>query len=322
PEGRKFMDRLGAAIKRSSTPADLAARARQAVDLCAASGTTAMRAQCDVDSILQLDGVRALLKIRDELRHLIDLQVVVFPAGGNILDEPDLLNLVERAMELGADGVGGIPEIDPDRAADYLDLVFKVARDHGGVVDVHVDQPKDQRLFSFPIMLEKARQYGLEGKVTGAHANSLAMQPRERVVEVLKDMAVTGVHLACLPYGLIEERIQLPKSLGVNVSLINDNVRDPWQRGGSGDLIQMAMIYARTGAVRTDAELEEAFDMLTYDGARALGLADYGIRPGARADLVLFDAAAAPDVICQHVRPAMVFKNGRVTAQDGRMRPR
>ena len=315
---RRFQEELTAALKRSFTEDDIICRATKVCQMAVAAGTTMMRGQGEVDAFLGLDAIRALLKVKERVRDYLDLQIIAFPLG-NFLEEPGLLDLVREALALGADGVGGVPEIVPEEVDAYLDPLFRLAAEFGGVVDVHVDQPQDERLFSFPIMVEKARTYGLEGRVTGAHANSLWFQPPERVVPVLETMRETGVHLSCLPYGHIKERIQVPKAMGVHVSLINDNVQDPWQRGGCGDLIQIGMIYARTGAVRSDAGLREAFDMLSVEGAAALGVTDYGAKPGARADLLLFNADTIQDVISQAIGPEAVLKRGRVVAQDGRM---
>lgn len=316
-EYRRFQEQITASLKRGYTHDDIVQRALQVARMASAAGTTTMRAQCEVDEALQLKAIEALLEVRERVKPFLTLQIIAFPPG-DIMGAPDVVGLVRRAMEVGADGIGGLPELYPENVEPYLDLIFRTAADYGGVVDLHVDQPRDERLFSFPFMVAKARQYGLEGKVTGAHSNSLAFQPRDRVLPVLEQMRETGVHLACLPYGFVEERIKVPKAMGIAVSLINDNVRDPWQRGGSADLVQIAMIYARTSAVRSDGGLEAAFDMISEDGARSLGLSDYGIHEGAQADLVLFRAESVQHVICHHIRPTLVFKAGRVVAQEGR----
>lgn len=85
--------------------------------------------------------------------------------------------------------------------------------------------------------MELAQRYGLQGRVSAAHGNSLAYQPVESVSDVLRAMSETEIHLGCLPYGFVDERIKRPKAAGVAVSLINDNLRDPWQRGGRADLL-------------------------------------------------------------------------------------
>jgi cytosine deaminase len=314
PKFREFQARVMAELKRSFTREDIRDRALRLAKMASAAGTTAIRAQCDVDGLLNLTAIEALLEVKEEVRDLLDLQIIAFPAG-NLLEEPELVELLRRSLELGAHGVGGIPEIVPDRVDEYIDKIFRVAAEGDGVVDLHIDQPDDERLFSFPILVEKAREYGLEGRVTGAHSNSLAYQPVERVRPVLEEMREVGIHLSCLPYSLVEGRIKRPKSVGVNVSLINDNVRDAYQRGGQADLVQMAMIYARTGVVRTDAGLDDAFDMITHDGARLMELEDYGMHVGAAADLCLFDAQTVQEVICHHIRPTLVFKRGRVVNQ-------
>lgn len=310
-------------IKATFTEDDVFDRAVRAARMMAANGTTTIRSHAVVDVVRDLNCVKGLLRARDFLRPYVDIQIVVFPQDGDLLREPQTIEIVRRAMKLGTEagavmGVGGVPEVEPEHAGEYIDLVFRLAKEQGGFVDMHVDQPRDLRLFSHPIMVAKAREYGMQGQVTASHSYSLGYQPRERVLPVLDQMREAGVHLACLPYTFLEERVQLPREHGVLVSLIDDNVRDPWQRGGMGNLVEQAAIYRRLMLTSSNEGLEGIFDMITTCPGRAMGLKDFGLREGGRADLVLFDAESARDVVLHEVGPALVFKNGKVVAQAGR----
>ena len=65
----------------------------------------------------------------------------------------------------------------------------------------------------------------------------------------------------------------------------------------------------------TAAEQRQALDTLTGHAARILRLPDYGLREGARADLVVWDAASAEDVVARPARPWVVVKDGRVSVE-------
>jgi cytosine deaminase len=173
-------------------------------------------------------------------------------------------------------------------------------------------------MFSPPIMVAKTRKYGLQGKVTASHAHSLGFQPRERVLPVLEEMREVGMHLACAPNQYLQERVQIPRSKGLLVSLICDNVRDPLQRGGKADPVEQAASYSHQMGVNSNEGLESVFDLITTCPGQAIGLKDYGLHEGGRADLVLFDADSAPHVLCYQAGRALVFKNGKVVAQAGR----
>jgi len=55
--------------------------------------------------------------------------------------------------------------------------------------------------------------------------------------------------------------------------------------------------------------------MVTVNGARTLGLADYGLEPGCRADLVLFDAPSESDAVRLMAPRRVVIRGGRVVAR-------
>jgi len=305
-------------IKHTFTEEDVFDRAMRMARIESANGTTTIRSHVVVEAVRGLKCVRGLLRAREAMKPFMDLQINLHPQDGNLLDEPNVIDLIHQSMKLGCDGVGGVPEVDPARADDYIDLVFRLAKEYGAFVDIHVDQARDERMFSHPIMVAKTRKYGLQQRVTASHSFSLGFQPRVKVLPVLDEMREVGIHLACTPNRSLEERIQIPRSKGILVSLINDNVRDTWTRGGNADLVEQAALYYRAMGISSNEGLEEVFDLITTCPARALGLKDHGVREGARADLILFDAASAPEALLHQAERSYVFKNGTVVARDGR----
>jgi cytosine deaminase len=305
-------------MKHTFTEEDVFDRAMRMARMESANGTTAIRTHAVVERVRDLKCIRGLLKARDALRPYVDVQINVHPQEGNLIDEPHVIALCHQAMKLGCHGMGGVPEVVPGRGDEYIDLVFRLAKEYGGFVDIHVDQARDERVFSHPIMVEKTRKYGLQEQVTASHSYSLGYQPREKVLPVLDQMREVGMHLACAPNRTLEERVRIPRSKGILVSLMNDNVRDTWIRGGNADLVEVAALYYRSIGITDDRGLEEVFDMITTFPAKATGLKDYGVREGARADLVLFDATSAPEVLLHKAERSLVFKNGKVVAQAGR----
>lgn len=305
-------------VRATYTADDVYARAIQIAKIESANGTTAMRTHCVVDGVRGVMSLQGLLRLRQAIKPYMDLQISVHPQDGLLLREAGEADLIRRALRMGADGLGGIPEVETTRTDDYLDLVFKLAKDHGKFVDVHADQARDQT-FSPPIMVAKTRKYKMQGQVTVSHGFSLGFQPRERILPLFDEMKAEGVSLACAPTTVLEERITIPRSKGVNVSIMTDNVGDPWNRGVRADLIEQANLYRRISRTPSSNEaLEGVFDMITTCPATSLGLKDHGMRVGAKADLVLFNAESAPQAIVDETPRAMVFKEGRVVAQSGR----
>ena len=315
-------------IKATLTENDVLERAVRLAKIMSAIGTTAIRSHAVVEEVRGLNCVRGLLRAREAMLPYMDLQISLHPQDGHLLREPQVVELMRRAMREGVDagatmGVGGLPEIDWDNATEYIDLVFRLAKEYGGFVDMHVGSGAErlEGKFSHPIIVAKTRQYGLQGKVTASHSHSLPHQPPDQVLPVLDQMREVGVHINASPDVYGKERVQIPRSRGVLVSLHNDNVRDPLQRGGNANLIDRAAIYRRQMGITSNEGLEGVFDLITTCPGTALdqaaGRKDYGLREGGRADLVLWDAESAPLVLMHEAKPVFVFKSGKVVAEGG-----
>jgi cytosine deaminase len=98
---------LASKIKEKYAESWIVENARRAVALAALYGTLHIRAFADVDTKAKLEGVKALIRMREEFRGIVDVQVVAFAQEG-IVREPGAAKLLHEAMTLGADVVGGI----------------------------------------------------------------------------------------------------------------------------------------------------------------------------------------------------------------------
>jgi cytosine deaminase len=64
--------------------------------------------------------------------------------------------------------------------------------------------------------------------------------------------------------------------------------------------------------------LRDCFAMLTERSARLMNLADYGIRVGHPADIVVLDARTPEQAVAEICPPLVVFKDGRRTVTRDR----
>ena len=115
---------------------DIRARARRVLDLAVRAGTTAMRTHVEVDPIIGLAGMEAILPLRDEYAPALDLQICAFAQEG-IVKAPGTEGLLRRALQMGADLVGGCPYNDSD-GAEHIRIVFALATAFGVDADFHV----------------------------------------------------------------------------------------------------------------------------------------------------------------------------------------
>lgn len=92
----------------------IAENGRKACELAVKHGVTHIRAFADVDNKGKLEGIKALLKVREEYKQKVELQVVAFPQDG-VLREPGTKDLIEEALNMW-----GCPSTAPQNSTAFL----------------------------------------------------------------------------------------------------------------------------------------------------------------------------------------------------------
>jgi len=100
---------------------------------------------------------------------------------------------------------------------------------------------------------------------------------------------------------------------GANCSIATNNVLNPFTPYGDSSLVRIANMYANVIQRGTEHDLSECFSMISDRAARILRRNDYGIVVGNPADLVVWNATSAAEVIATVAQPVMGFKRGRRT---------
>jgi cytosine deaminase len=99
---------------------------------------------------------------------------------------------------------------------------------------------------------------------------------------------------------------------GVRVFAGSDNIRDTWWPYGTADMLERATIIGLQGELMTDDDLRYAAALATDEAAAALGLTDYGLAPGKRADVVAVAAGSVPEAVASHPERLLVLHGGRI----------
>jgi cytosine deaminase len=177
--------RVTGILKGKQEREDVLDRSRQVLDMAVRNGTVAIRAHPDVDLIQGLIGVETLLQLRDEYKSLLDLQIVAFPQEG-ILKSRGTYDLMEAAMHMGADVVGGCPysEVSWDDARRHIDMVFDMAQKHDASVDLHADfsdDATDKRFACAAYIAQKTIDSGYRSRVSLGHVTSLGSLTAEEL---------------------------------------------------------------------------------------------------------------------------------------------
>jgi len=318
-------------VKERFTEIDVIERASRALTLSLISGTTAVRAFADVDSIGGLLGVKSLLRVKERFRGVLDMQVVAFPQEGLLRDE-GAEELLEKSMDLGADVVGGIPwyEKDGDAAERHTDIIFDIARKHDKDIHVLIDDNTDPSSKNLEYFLQKSIREGYRGRVAASHCRGALDSPDDayakKIVGLAKEADVTVVensHISLFMYGRTEghpvrrgvTRVREFLEAEVNVAVAQDDIDDPYYPFGRGDMLELAFVMCHAAHLGAPQELDSAFDMVTYNPAKGMRMEWYGVKVGDYADLVLLDASGVRDALRLQPDRAAVIKRGRVVAE-------
>lgn len=309
------------ANKRNRSKAQIQATVRRALQTAIANGITAMRSHVDVEASSDLTTVETILELREEWAAWIDLQLVALGYPGGSAENKAV---IRSALTLGIDYVGGVPALTADPQHEIA-ATFALAEAVGKPIDLHIDETEDPQMLSLETLAEQTSAHGMQGQVTAGHCCSLAFADAVTAARVIDKVAQAGLHIITLPSCnlVLMGRSQQPvprgvtrvKELlarGVNVSAASDNVSDPFNPFGSYDLLQIANLNAHLAHLSGTAEIQESLQMVTSRPAQVLGLPDYGIGVGKRADLVILDATTCLDAVTTIPPRLATFKNGRL----------
>ena len=314
-----------AATKAAFTVEDIRDRAIRTLKKCVLQGTTRMRTHVEVDPVVGLKGIEAILPLRREFAWAIDLEVCVFPQDG-LLNNPGTEELMVHALRNGAGVIGGCPYTDSDPHG-QIDRIFELAREFDVDIDFHLDFDIDPDRMTVGHVCDNAEHFGWGGRVTIGHVSKLSALDPGMLAAVSKRMADAGVALTVLPstdlflMGGNADR-NIPRGVapvhrirehGVLCALSTNNVLNPFTPFGDCSLVRMANLYANIAQIGTTSGHRACLDHVTADAARLMRLTDYGILSGNPADLVVLDCRTAEDAVREIAIPLYGFKNGRRT---------
>jgi cytosine/creatinine deaminase len=276
-------------------------------------GVLHVQAFADVDTAAGLVGVQAVLAAREEFRGRVDVSVVAFPQDG-VLRDPGTAELVEEAMGLGADVVGGIPWIEatPADQEAHVDWACALAARLGRRVAMLTDDAPDPAYDTTRMLAEAMRRHGLEGRGVACHARAVGHYDADRQTAVLELARDVGLGLVSDPHtGSVALPVERAVALGVAVALGQDDIEDAYYPFGRHNLLEVAFLAAHLLDMRSAPQQEVLVDLVTTSAARVLGLPDYGLRVGGPADLLVHDATRTVDLLAHHAPPRAVIRAGR-----------
>ncbi len=307
---------IEADILKRAAPVEV--RAAALVELAVSRGTTHLRSHVDIDPETGLKSLHSVMTVRERYRDAVSIQIVAFPQRG-VVTCPGTAELMDQALRQGAEVVGGLDPAGFDHdVKGQLDVVFGLAERHGARIDIHLHDAAEQGVAELDEIARRTRVLGMKGRVNVSHAYALGMVARADAQRTAERLAEAGVSiLTNAPGNHAYPSVMLLREAGVTVITGNDNIRDAWWPYGDADMLERAMLVGYGSGFLTDAALEMALDLATHAAASVLGVADYGIRVGAQADLVVVNASSPAEAVVARPPRRYVLKSGKVVARDG-----
>ena len=290
-------------------------RAARALERMLAAGTTAVRTHVNFfGGPDPLRGFRALTSLRRAFAGIVDLQLVALPGWETPID------LVEQAMEQGADLIGGAPHLAPEPIAE-LTRLLDLAERLGCGVDLHTDEG-----LGGPVTLRAFAEHTRDWPVvrTAGHCVRLGTLSSDELAPVIDAVRAADVGIISLPITNLylqgwDQPVATPRGLtalrplidaGVRVAAGADNLRDPFNPVGRGDALETASLLVTAGHL----SIEEAVHLVTSGARSVLGLPVAGPVPGAVADLLAVRAGTLAEAVAFAPADRMVFAGGRLVA--------
>lgn len=317
--------------KRRYTVDDVRRRAAQVIEESVRLGTTRLRSHVDVDTVGGLVPLEGVLAAAADHADIAEVRTIAFPQEG-LLRDPGAYDLMEAALEAGAEVVGGMPHWEPDEAAqrEHVRLCFELAERFDRDVDMHVDETDDGATRTLEMVADETLRRGFEGRVCVGHVCSLAAADHVYAGRVIEKCRRAAISIAANPVtnlvlqgrgdrGLVRRgttRIGELRAAGVNVLFGQDCVNDGFYPFGRGSMLEVALISAHAAHLTTQADLDFDLRAVTEAPAQAMRLMDYGLRAGARADLQLYTAATWPEALRLQAPPEKVWFRGRLVAEN------
>ena len=293
---------------------------RRAINLAIVYGITHIRAFADTDTKARLEGVKALLKAKKEFEGLVDLQVVAFPQDGVIRD-PGAEELVRKAIEIGADVVGGIPWIEytDEDAERHIELMLEIAKEHDKDVSMLVDDAGDPGLRTLEMLAVKTIKEGRQGRSLAHHARAMCLYPDPYFMKVVALLKRAKMGVVSDPHtGPLHARVKDLIREGVMVALGQDDIADAYYPFGRNNMLEVAFLASHLLWMTAFDEMEQLYDMITKTPAALLRIENYGLREGAEANLVVLNAKSVQEALMYHEPPAKVIRRGELIAEGGR----
>ena len=308
---------------------DVKSRAWKTLKWQIANGVQHVRTHVDV-SDPTLTALKAMLEVKKEVAPWVDLQIVAFPQEG-ILSYPNGEALLDQAMAMGADVVGGIPHFEFTReyGVESMHIAFNIARKYNKQIDIHCDEIDDEQSRFVETVAALALKYEMGDKVTASHTTAMHSYNNAYASRLFRLLKLSKIHFVANP--LVNIHLQgrfdtYPKRRGVtrvkemlknniNVCFGHDDVFDPWYPLGTANMLQVLHMGLHVCQLMGYGQINDGLKLVTENSAKALGLHGYGVEEGNAANFIILPAENGFDAVRRQVPTRYSIRHGKVIAE-------
>ena len=298
---------------------DVARRAEFSLRCAYAHGTVALRTHLDSLGAQLRITWPVFQRLRSDWAGRIALQgvsLVPLEAYGTPFAD-EMADVVAEAGGI----LGGSGALQPEAPA-FIRRAFDLASDRNLDIDLHVDETGDPAAHTLRMVAEETIRRRYHGRVTCGHCCSLAVQEPAEAARTIALVAEAGITVVSLPMVNLYLQGRQPgtpgwrgitlvhelRAAGVRVAVASDNTRDPFHHFGDLDLCEVFREAVRIGHL--DRPIGAWPAAVTSLPAATMG-ANYGLRPGAPADLVLFSARDYSELLSRPQSDRVVIRAGQ-----------
>ncbi|MGL5243784.1 MAG: cytosine deaminase, partial [Sarcina sp.] len=224
-------------------------RARKAIKKEMLSGIQYIRTHVDVTDP-NLTSLKAMLELKEEIKDIATLQIIAFPQEGMYAYKGGE-ELVEKALQMGADVVGAIPHFEFTRefGEKSVKKAIELACKYDKLVDIHCDETDDEQSRFLEVLAAHAYLEGIGERVTASHTCAMHSYNNAYTFKLFKLLKQSGINFISCPTENIHlqgrfdgypkrrgvTRVKEMVEEGINVCFAQDSMSDPWYPLGSGN---------------------------------------------------------------------------------------
>ncbi|MCC6678937.1 MAG: cytosine deaminase [Phycisphaerales bacterium] len=312
-------------VKKTQTPEDARERALKGIAEEVSKGVQFIRTHIDVDDP-KLIGLKVMLELREQLKDNVTIQIVAFPQEGMYAykggDE-----MIEEALKMGADCVGGIPHFEWARefGEKSVHRTVELAAKYGKLVDVHCDETDDVMSRHVELLNALVMMQDIGVRSTASHTCSFGSANDSWAFRMLGLFKKSGMNFIANPTenaylqgrqdtypkrrGLT--RVKEMWESGINVCFGQDSINDPWYPVGNGNMMNILDNGIHLAHTMSFDQLDRCLDLITSNGAKTLHLEDqYGIEAGKPANFLVLNAETPFEAVRQRADVLASIRNG------------